>query len=219
MMFNKFVGVFLVLCIGLVAEAQIYGEQIKTCASLAEFGLSSSASQCNSAIVGKYLSPAADDVCNSLARSGLGSSAVQCIQGAADAQFDDVGLSACKSLARLGLGSSAAQCVATLRNKRLDQRIVGTCLQSAQNGMGSSTVSCLSNCIIGELGAGYPQPNPQPWPQPVPPPTNGCYPNYKDQQILDLVNRGKQAVTSGNSKATMRILNRIELLLRSQSYR
>ena len=187
-------------CIGLAAQAQY--EQIRTCSTLASRGNSSSASQCNAIVAGKYLSRHADNVCNVLAENGNSSSVVECIRNSVGGEFQQAGTDVCKELATRGNSSSAGSCMGVLRNKRVDERIIGSCLQSARQGNSSSVVECVRNSIIGDLGS-----------QPYPNPGNGNSQRERDARILSLTKRAKEAVLSRNTQSAVRLLERIEQLV------
>lgn len=182
-------------CLGLAAQAQL--QPIRTCSSLASHGQTSAAGQCNSAVVGKYLSPEADNVCNILAENGYGSSVVQCIQGAVGVNFDQNGLNVCSELAIHGQTSAVSECVNALRNKMVDQRIIGSCVQLARDGYSSSVVTCVKNTVIGDLGPAYPG-NP------------GGPGRQQDAILLSLISRTKEAILSRNTQSALRLLERME---------
>lgn len=191
---QNLLAVLIVTGVGLFAQAQF--QPIRTCASLSSRGLSSSASQCNAAVAGKFLSAEADSVCDVLAQAGYSSTTVQCIQASVDANFEPLGLQVCRELASRALSSATVDCVKTLKNKMIDQRIIGSCLQLAQSGYSTSTVDCVRNTVIGELGA-YPQPG-----------------NQNTTQILNLINRAREALAQRNTQSALRFLDRIEQLVR-----
>lgn len=195
---------FTLCCIGAAAEAQF--EPILTCSTLASRGNSSSAAQCNAAVVGKYLSREADNVCNILAQNGYSSSVVDCINSSVGGEFELGGIEVCKELAKRGQTSSTAQCMGLLRNKMIDQRVIGSCLQLAKQGYSSSVTDCVRNTIIGDMGN-------RPSPLPGNPMPGNPSQRERDERILSLVKRTKEAILSRNTQSALRLLERVEQLV------